>query len=176
MLTDKRVKEAESNVKLYLEEGLLKKDTYDKNIITTFLENAKESLRVAELIKKENKSDLWIIVCSYYSMFYYANAALLTQGYKVKEKIVHKVTSDSLIVFIRNKLKETLIEEYESMKEEALNLAGIKADNILESYENERNKRNTIQYKTLGLEKKKKAETSLQRAKEFSKEIEKIII
>jgi uncharacterized protein (UPF0332 family) len=176
MLSKQRIKEAEDNVKLYLTEGLLKKTVMNKQIQNILLKNAKESLRVAEEIHEKNISELWVIVSSYYAMFYYANAVLLKLGYKVGDKIVHKVTSDAMIVYARKKLKETLIETYEETKEEALHLAGIKADDIIESLEFERNKRNLIQYQTIDIDKQSKAKTSLQRAKEFTKEMEKLLI
>jgi uncharacterized protein (UPF0332 family) len=176
MLNETRIKEAQSNIRQYLSEGLLKKTQPNKQIIDIFIKNAKESLRAAETINKEGFSDLWVIVCSYYAMFYYANAVLLNIGYKTEEKIVHKVTADALIVYARPKLKESLIEEYEETKEEALNLAGIKADALVESFDLERSKRGRIQYKTVEIEKHTKAKTSLQRAKEFTKEMEKLLI
>jgi uncharacterized protein (UPF0332 family) len=176
MLDKKKVEVAKNNVRSYLKEGLLRKTEMNKQVMNILLRNGKESLRVAEETRQKNLSDLWVIVCSYYAMYYYANAALLKFGYKVGDKIVHKVTSDALIVYIRGKLKDSLIEEYEETKEEALNLAGMKADSLLESFEFERNKRSTIQYKTVETEKRSKAETSLQRAKEFSRELEKLII
>jgi uncharacterized protein (UPF0332 family) len=175
MLDKARIKEAENNVRSYLDEGLLKKATPNKQVMDILLRNAKESLRVAEEVHQTNLSELWVIVCSYYTMYYYANAVLLRFGYKVGGKIVHKVTSDSLIVYVRGKLKESLIEEYEQTKEEALNLAGMKADSLIESFEFERNKRGLIQYKTIEVEKQSKAKTSLQRAKEFAKEMEKLL-
>ena len=175
MLTKERIKEAESNVKSYLEDGLLKKAIINKQVMNIFLRNAKESLRVAEEVHQKNISELWVIVCSYYSMYYYANAVLLRLGHKVGEKIVHKVTSDAIIVYVRGKLKESLIEGYEDSKEEALNLAGMKADALIESFDFERNKRGLIQYQTLEIEKKSKAKTSLQRAKEFTREMEKLL-
>lgn len=174
MLDTNRIKEAESNVKSYLDDGLLKKAVSNKEVINILLTNAKESLRVAEEVK--NISELWVIVCSYYSMYYYANAVLLKLGYKVGEKIVHKVTADAIIVYVRGKLKESLIEEYEETKAEALNLAGIKADALIESFDFERNKRSLIQYRTIEIEKQSKAKTSLQRAKEFSREMEKLLL
>jgi uncharacterized protein (UPF0332 family) len=175
MLDKIRIKEAEENVKSYLDDGLIKKASINKDIIDIFIKNSKESLLVAEEIYNKDLSDLWVIVCSYYSMYYYANAVLLKFGYKVGDKIVHKVTSDALIVYIRGKLKESMIEEYEQTKEEALNLAGMKADSLIESFEFERNKRSLIQYKTMEIEKQSKAKTSLQRAKEFAKEMEKLL-
>ncbi len=176
MLDKKRIKEAEDNVRSYLDEGLLKKTVMNQQIMNILLRNAKESLRVAEEIHQRNLSELWVIVCSYYAMYYYANAVLLKFGYKVGEKIVHKVTSDALIVYIRGKLKGSLIEEYEQTKEEALNLAGMRADSLIESFEFERKKRGLIQYRTIEIEKQTKAKTSLQRAKEFAKEMDKLLI
>ena len=175
MLDEKRINEAENNVKSYLEEGLLSKTNAKQEVLAILLKNAKESLRVAEEIYQKGISDLWVIVCSYYSMFYIANAVLRKLGYKVGEKIAHKVTADALIVYARGKLKETLIEEYEDSKEEALNLAGIKADSLIESFDQEKAKRGKIQYRTDDIDKQAKAKTSLKRAKEFVFEIEKLI-
>lgn len=173
MLDINRIKEAESNVRSYLDKSLLKKAPLDQNVLSILLRNAKESLRVAEEIHQKNISELWVIVCSYYAMYYYANAVLLKLGYKVGEKIVHKVTSDALIVYVRKKLKESLLEEYEETKEEAL--AGMKADSLVESFDFERNKQQLIQYRTIEMEKQSKAKTSLQRAKEFAREMEKLL-
>ena len=176
MLSKQKIEESEHNVRTYFEDGLLKKVVMNRQIINIFLRNAKESLRVAEEVYQNGFSDLWVIVCSYYAMFYYANAVLLKLGYKVGDKIVHKVTSDAIIVYVRGKLKQSLIEKYELTKEEALNIAGIKADDIIESFEFERNKRSLIQYNTIELDKQSKARTSLQRAKEFTYEMEKLLI
>lgn len=176
MLDEKRIKEAEQNVIRYIDEGLLKKTSTDLQIMKVLLKNAKESLRVSDEIHQQNISSLWVIVCSYYSMYYYANAALLKFKYKVGDKIVHKVTSDAIIVYIRSKLKKSLIEDYETTKDEALNIAGIKADSIIETFDFERKKRGFIQYETIDMEKQSKAKTSLFRAKEFAKEMEKLLI
>src|SRR3989344_6630670 len=148
MLNNDRIKEAETNVKAYLEEGLLKKEPLNADALEVLLKNSQESTKSAEKLNTERGSDLWIIVCSYYSMFYIANAVIRKLGYKVGEKIAHKVTADALIVHVRGKLKEGLIEEYENSKEEALNLAGIKADSLIESFDREKTKRGIIQYRT----------------------------
>lgn len=175
MLNKNRIKEAEDNVKSYLGEGLLKKAAADRHIMDILIRNAKESLRVAQEAHQNNISELWVIVCSYYAMFYYANAVLIKLGYKVGEKIAHKVTADAMIVYVRGKLKESLLEEYEETKDEALNLAGMKADALIESFDFERNKRSLVQYKTIEIEKQSKAKTSLARAKEFGLEMEKLL-
>ena len=54
---------------------------------------------------------------------------------------MHKVTSDALIVFVRDKLRDTLIEEYENTQEEALGLAKNRAEVIVENFDSERKKR-----------------------------------
>ncbi len=177
MLDEKRIKEAENNIRSYLEEGLLTKiREYNINIINTFKRNSEESLKIADLLSKDNLSWLWTVVCSYYSMFYIANAVIYKLGYKVGTKIAHKVTSDALIVFVRKKLKERLLEDFETAKEEALELADLKADELIESFEFERVKRSRFQYEMTESIKKTKAETSLNRAKKFVFEMEKILL
>jgi uncharacterized protein (UPF0332 family) len=175
MLDQSDIKEAQENVSSYITQGLLRKAPEERLVEAIFLKNGKESLRVAERVYKENVSDLWAIVCAYYSMYYYANAVLMKFGYKVGDKIVHKVTSDALIVFVRGKLKKSLLENYEAVKEEALGIAGIRADEIIESFELERKKRGLIQYRTMEAEKRSKAKTSLERAREFNREMEKLL-
>jgi uncharacterized protein (UPF0332 family) len=176
MLDKHRINEAETNVKAYLSDGLLKKAQSPAPVITIYRNNAVESLRVADEVQKQQLSDLWVIVCSYYAMFYAANAVLAKMGYKVGEQVVHKVTADALIVYVRKKLKDNIITEYEETRQEALNLAGIRADNLIESFDFERNKRSLIQYRTIDTEKQTKAKTSLQRAKEFVQEMEKLLL
>jgi len=177
MLDKKRIKEAENNVKRYLEEGLLKKiKEHNDDIFNTFKKNSEESLKVADLLSKNSLSWLWTVVCSYYSMFYIANAVIYKMSYKIGEKIAHKVTSDTLIVYVRKKLKESLLEDFEAAKEEALELAGIKADELIDSFDFERVKRSRFQYEMAEPIKKTKAETSLTRAKKFIFEMEKILL
>ena len=173
MLDEKRIKEAESNVRNYLDERLLKKEDFNRIVFKVLLNNANESIKIAELLYSQNHSDLWTIVTSYYSMYYVGNAMLYRLGYKVGDKISHKVTADALIVFVRKKLKSSILESYEEIKEEAL--AGIKADNLISSFDFERKKRGVIQYQTNEEAKRAKAKTSLDRAKEFSFEIRKLL-
>ncbi len=168
-----RIKEAENNFKRYLEEGLIKKSSNDvaKNILII---NANDSLKASQLLL-DNKIPLWTIVSAYYSMFYIANAVLLKFGYKIGDKIVHKVTADALFILIRPKLKKQLFEDYEEIKEQALQIAEIKSDELINNFDNERNKRNVIQYQTSKQDITNKAITSLERAKEFLFEMEKLL-
>jgi hypothetical protein len=162
MFDVRRIKEANVNIGSYMQDGLLKKFQFDKNIFKILLANAKESLLEAENVK----SPLWRVVISYYAMYYYANAVLLKLGYKVGNRISHKVTSDALIVFVRNKLSKEYFDMYESSKEQAL--ATMKSDEIISSFDLERKKRSKFQYSTSEKFKVTMAETSLNRAKKFS--------
>ena len=171
MLTEKRIKEAENNVKNYLSEGLLKK--YTSPITKTiYLKNAKDSLVAANLMF-EKGIYLWTVITSYYAMFYSANAVLNHFGHKLGAKIVHKVTADALIVIIRNKLNQRYLENFEEVQEEALRIS--KTDDIIESFDFERRKRNFIQYQTPKEDIRSKAKTSLDRAKEFLFEMETLL-
>jgi len=82
---------------------------------------------------------------------------------------------------IREKLESSLLEEYEKAKEEASDIARIedetssKADNIIETFDVERIKRERFQYETTEIIKKSKAQTSLERAKRFLLEMEKLM-
>lgn len=127
MLSNDRIKEAESSVRSYLADGLLKKEKYRSVVFETYLRNHRESLLIARKLFNENLSNLWVVVISYYSMFYIANAMLYKLGYKVGSKVAHKVASDALIVFVRNKLKDHLIDDYELAINEALTIS----DNFL---------------------------------------------
>jgi len=177
MLSKERIKEAEKNMKDYLEEGLMKKiREVDENIFNVFKRNSEDSLKIADFLLKNNMSSLWVIVCSYYSMYYMANAVLYKLGYKVGYKIPHKVTSDALIVLVRSKLKERILEEFEEARDEALELANVKADEIIESFDFERVKRSRFQYDMTETVKNSKAMTSLERAKRFSFEMEKLLL
>lgn len=136
------------------------------------MRNHRESLLVARKLHDEAVSNLWVIVISYYSMFYIANALLYKKGYKVGASIAHKITAEGMIVFVRHQLKDSLIENYELASSEALELS----DNLLQNYDLERVKRSVFQYESTEEIKSAKARTSLQRAEEFSKEMEKLLL
>jgi len=178
MLSDKRIEEAESNVRQYLAEGLLKKQR-NETAKEMYIENSDLSLETAQKLLSLETSTyrpyLWIIVSSYYAMYYITNALLLALGYKVGEKICHKVTNDALIVFVRNKLRKGFIEEYEDVKEDALDLISSKTDSLLQYFDFEREKRSKFQYKMDEQVKKSKALTSIKRAKQFAFEMKKML-
>jgi len=176
MLDEQRIKEAQNNVKGYTQDNLIwKYKTFRKEVLDTYKRNYLESLDLATKLFNEELSNLWIIVISYYAMYYIANAVLYKIGYKVGSKVSHKVTSDALIVFVRNKLKKSLIEDYEEAKEEALEIIGRKTDEIISSFDKEMEKRSFFQYETTEEIKRAKAKTSFERAKNFLFEMEKLL-
>jgi len=173
MLDKKRIQEAQANVKTYLDEGLLKRTITNQNVRDILIRNSEESISVAKLLFDENLSPLWTMVCSYYSMYYIANAVLCSMGYKVGDRISHKITADALITYVKGELEESLVEEYEQAQQQAL--AIIKSDDIIESFDRERIKRGRLQYSTSEQVKHSKAETSLERARQFMHEMQKLL-
>ena len=163
-MDDERIKKAENNFKNYLRDGIIKKiNLFSKLIYETYLRNARESLSVANQLFQSKTSSLWVVVTSYYSMFYMACAYLYKLGYKVRGEIVHQVVNEALIVQTRHKIKNHILENYDEEKEKAL----IIVDNYLENYEREKGKRASFQYETTEEIKESKAKTSLNRVKEF---------
>ncbi len=66
MLDEKRIKEAQENVRSYLNEGLLRNVKTDPIVMRILIKNSKESLKVAEVLFKDNHSDMWAIRSSLY--------------------------------------------------------------------------------------------------------------
>lgn len=176
MIDAKRKKEAQQNFSQYLQDGLVKKEK-NETAKEMYLKNADLSLNLAEECMNSNlKPYLWVVVVSYYSMFYIANAVLLELGYKTSDKIVHKVTNEALLVLVIDKIKKGLLEEYENAKEDALQIASIKSDEIIESYSLEMDKRSRFQYDMTESIQEQKANTSLKRAKQFMLEMKKLLL
>jgi uncharacterized protein (UPF0332 family) len=164
------------------------------------MSNAESSLRTASVLQEISDQDnlkqtlkvnagyeayLWVIVTSYYSMFYASTALLAKQGIKTTGQIVHKVTADSLIhFFASNEKLAKLLEQYEEAQVVGLELVGReelmkrmqkKADELIISYEGERKKRSKFQY-DIGVQAKRGyAQTSLERARTFVFEIRKLL-
>src|SRR3989344_249757 len=175
MIKDKK-KEARKNFAQYLNDGLIKKEK-NETAKAMYIKNAGMSLSLAEeCMNNSLKPYIWVIVISYYSMFYIANAVLLELGYKTGDKIVHKVTNDALIVLVTDKIKKGLLEEYESAREEALEIASIKSDEIIGLYSLEMGKRSRVQYDMTESIQEQKANTSLKRARQFMLEMKKLLL
>ena len=98
-------------------------------------------------------------------MFYIANAVLYKKGLKVGDTSAHAVTANALIVYVRERLQKSLITDYTQAMSEAQ--SSMKAEDLLESYFQEKQKRADFQYNMSLTLKKVKAQTSLTRAKAF---------
>ena len=171
-MDEKRIEQAEKNFRTYLQEGKIKKvSETDSLIYETYLRNARESLNVANQLYESNTSSLWVVVISYYCMFYMACAYLYKLGYKSGGEIVHQVINEALIFQGRHKIKNYILNNYTDEKDEALNIV----DSHLKNYGFEKTKRSTFQYETTEEIKKSKAQTSLNRAKEFLTLIEEVL-
>ncbi len=176
MIDEKRKKDARENFSEYLREGLIRKQK-DEEAKKMYIQNSDMSLKLAEKMTDDPlKPYLWSVVVSYYSMFYMANAVLLHLGYKTGRKIVHKVTADALIVLVLDKLRNELLEEYESIRDDALEIASIKSSELLKSYELELEKRSKFQYNMSLKVQEQIARTSVKRAAEFILEMKKLMI
>jgi len=172
-MDEKRIKQAEKNFTNYLKEGKIKKiNSFNNLVYHTYLRNSSESLLSANQLYKNKTSSLWVVVTSYYSMFYAACAYLYKLGYKPGDEIVHQVVNESLIVQARHKIKNYLLENYAEEKDKAL----VMVDSYLLNYERERGKRASFQYQTTEEIKNTKAKTSLDRAKEFTELIKEILM
>lgn len=201
MIEKERIDEAKRNVKQYIDDGLLRvKDKDAQKFVPFFMRSAESSLQTASILQqisdeetikntlkvsKDFESYLWVIVSSYYSMFYAATALLANQGIKAIGQIVHKVTEDALIhFFVSNEKLAKLLEQYDEARAVGLELIGReelmksmqkKANELIVAYESERKKRSKFQY-DIGVQAKRGyAQTSLGRAKEFVFEITKIL-
>jgi len=162
-MDEKRIKIAESNFRNYLRDNLIKKEGFIEIVYKTYLNNSLESLKVANELFENKTSPLWVVVSSYYSMFYIASAYVYKKGYKASGEIVHQIINEALIILARHNLEKHFLEEYEEEKEKALSASG----NLLKNYELEKVKRASFQYETTETIKEAKAKTSLDRAKNF---------
>lgn len=158
------VKRAKHNFASYLRDGYIQKKEFNTIIFDTYSRNHEESLSLARLIYQQKSSYLWVVITSYYSMFYIANAVLYKRGYKLGSKIVHKVTYDAILCLLRSDLQDIFIEEYVLEQSKALALT----DAFFEDYKHELHKRSTFQYEFTETIKQAKAQTSLERAERFT--------
>lgn len=185
-----------NTIKEYLDNGIIKKGDYS-NLTRFFMKNAEKSLSTAisllrisedsELKKKiglndEFESYIWVITSSYYSMFYAVNALFSKNGIKINStQGVHALTRITFRHFFinNNKLAKKLYEIYEEAEKDALDITQTNypkiAEELSENLEYEENKRSKFQYEITEEAKKRHAETSIKRAKEFLETIEQTI-
>lgn len=185
MLDDKSIEQSSKIIKdLISEEKIVKPNP---KTCEFFARQSQKTLIVAEklLELQDNESidtNLWIINTSYYAMFFAATSLLAYYGKKLDVgQGIHKATYHALIhYFVKedNKLKKQLAEEYAKAindAEQTLQLCEQKIKELVTNFDYELTKRKTFTYEIEEDASKNKAITSLERAKNFVTEINRII-
>ncbi|MFH1683217.1 MAG: hypothetical protein ABIA37_05475 [Candidatus Woesearchaeota archaeon] len=134
-------------------------------------------------LDSEYESFLWVVNSAYYSMFYAVHALLAYKRLRILAKQgVHKITAHALVYFcVKNEfIAKELYEQFIETQAEAAELLNFeefkqKAIGLTMNYFYESDKRSRFTYETEEMIKQKYALTSLQRAKEFLSEVEKIV-
>ena len=185
MLEDKRLEESSKIIKKLIADGRIVKPK--EGAVGFFIEKSTQSIAVASrLLELEDAegliADMWVINASYYAMFFAATALLAKFGHKINtEAGIHRLTYHALVHFFiveDNKLKKHFIEEDKDAVEQAeelLQLSERKAEKLIRDFDSEMSKRKIFTYDLGKIAERKKAETSLLRAKNFVNEVEKII-
>jgi uncharacterized protein (UPF0332 family) len=192
MLDEKKLREAEKRVKLFIDDGMIKSKCKPE-FVDFFVKNAEDSIDSAkvlfELSTNQSKQKmfgytnfnglLWVVNASYYSMFYMARALLESHGIKIKNELsIHAVTFDAIIYYfyLTGQLQKEFLEDFIDAKEDAAEILGKqKADELIEDYYFEKVKRSTFTYNMGIVLVQSKAKTSLERAQKFKREIIKIL-
>jgi uncharacterized protein (UPF0332 family) len=192
MFNDKKLNETENRIKELIKEGTIKSKQKPQHV-NFFINNAENSIDSAKILFELSISPqkqellgftnfnglLWVVNASYYSMFYMARALLENSGIKINTNFsIHAITFDALIYYfyINGKLEKKFLEDFIEAKEDAAQILGKqKADELIEEYFFEKNKRGTFTYEMGTFLVKSKAKTSLERAQRFIREIKKII-
>src|SRR3989338_2519083 len=185
MLDEKKVKESKKRVEQWLTRGDIVKEKMGK-FSAFFLKNAQNSFDTAKLLyalstrpelqKTTGFPDfngfLWVINSSYYSMFYMVRALLESSGVKIKtDYSIHMVAYDSFVTYFyaTGKIEKQFIEEFQKASMEAQESLGKeKAKYLLEEYSLEREKRSRFTYEMGEIAIQNKAQTSLDRARQFN--------
>lgn len=201
MLDEKKIKEIKVRVPALLAEGRIHKSEEYKKQVGFFKENALDALNSAALLLEVSvnpkiaeqlgfpkfRGYLWTINSSYYSMFYVCHAALASIGIKIKAEIgVHKITFDTFVYYfyLTGRITKDFVEELLEAQEESRDLlsredmqqqAELKAQRLVDDLVQERSKRREFTYELSRERIETKAKTSLERARNFFREIIKTI-
>jgi len=198
---DKQVKEADTVISsLIREDRIAKLSEQEKTKFVDFYrKQANLSLIAADLLynisteksfkefhklEEDYECFLWAINSSYYSMFYAIHALLASKSTRILTKQgIHKTTAHALIYYCvkNNFIAKELYEQFVESQNEAAELLNLedfqkKAIDLTTKYFYEADKRSRFTYETEEEIKQRHANTSLQRAREFLNEIEKIIM
>ncbi len=198
---EERVKEADQIVtELISEEKIAKLSEREKvKFINFYRKQANLSLIAADLLydvstekasKKFHKLNpdyecfLWVINSAYYTMFYAVHTLFAYKGIKIhSEQSIHKITAHALVYYCvkNNFIAKELYEQFVQSQQEAAELFNLedfreKAEDLTVKYFYEAEKRSRFTYETGEEAKQKHAKTSLERAREFLNEVEKIVM
>ena len=183
MLDQKKIEESIKRARGFLSDGTIRKGGA-KEFVKFHLDKAKDSLDQAESsIEHTEKGDfngsLWAINASYYSMFFTVRALLENEGIKLgKNANTHLLAFDSLIYFFyeTKKLEKKFCEQFADAQEESFELLGKQAaDDLVQSYFSEKNKRAVFTYEDGVKAMLSKAKTSYQRAVKFNADLRTVI-
>lgn len=197
---DERIKEADKVINgVIREEKVIKLSEQEKiKFVNFYKKQANLSLIAADLLyaistEKDSKefhkldSDyecfLWVINLSYYSLFYIVHALLAYKNVRIlSDQGIHKITAHAFVYYCikNNFVAKELYEQFVESQVEAVELFNLedfkrKAMDLTTKYFYEVGKRARFTYETDEEVKQRHAYTSLQRAREFLSEIEKII-
>ncbi|MFH1053162.1 MAG: HEPN domain-containing protein [Candidatus Woesearchaeota archaeon] len=153
-------------------------------MVDIYLNRANNEILLAQTVKKisENQEDKQnfklplditfyssVISHSYYSIFYAAKAMLLTEGIKTSAPEVHKKTYDKF----KEKFVDTGILDVNLLI--IYKKAIVKADQLLDIFKEEKKKRGDFTYTTIPQANKDPADKSLENARTFYNNINKVI-
>lgn|SRR3989344_8503029 len=197
---DKKIREADSIIlNMIREDKIIKLSDQEKiRFVNFYKKQANLSLIAADLLynistERESKDFhklnddyecfLWVTNASYYSMFYIIHALLSYKGIRItSQQGIHKITAHALVYYCikTNFIAKELYEQFIKIQEEITELFNLeyfqkRAVDLTTKYFYETEKRSKFTYETTEDIKQQHAKTSLQRAREFINEIEKII-
>lgn len=180
MLDEKKLKRVDGKISGYVRDEIIKKS--DTRFVDFFKNNALESLDCATLLFEESKKNrikgyLWVINCSYYSMFYTVRALLEKSKIKVDTiRGIHAIVFDCFVHYFYNtgKVKKALIEDFADAETESAELL-CRAKELVQDYYLEKGKREDFTYEMGMVAMEQKAKTSLERAKRFNEVLRRLV-
>ena len=183
MLDQKKIEDSIKRAGVFVSDGTIRRDG-TKEFVRFFLDNAEDSLNSAEsLLQHTEKGDyngsLWVVNSSYYSMFYTVRALLEGIGIRLGKNVnTHLLAFDALIYFFyqTKKLEKELCEQFAEAHDQSFELLGKQAaEELVQDYLSEKNKRATFTYEEGIKPMLSKAKTSYARALKFNADLRMII-
>ena len=183
MLDQKKTEDSIKRAGAFVSYGTIRRDG-TKEFVKFFLDNAEDSLNSAEsLLEHTEKGDyngsLWVVNSSYYSMFYTVRALLESAGIKLGKNVnTHLLAFDALTYFFyrTKKLEKKLCEQFAEAQDQSFELLGKQAaEDLVQDYLSEKNKRSLFTYEEGIKPLLSKARTSYGRAVKFNAAIRTII-